>query len=67
MLYSIHFLRFIAVTAVVTIVIPASLTIGALIYVAIDRPLLKWLRRLLLQRTEPPRPVASHSAQKRTN
>ena len=34
------------------IVIPASLTLGALIYLAIDRPLLSYLRRMLLRRAE---------------
>jgi peptidoglycan/LPS O-acetylase OafA/YrhL len=38
--------------ALAAIVIPAALTLGALIYVAIDRPLLSRLRRMLLRRAE---------------
>jgi len=32
------------------VAIPASLAVGGLIYLAIDKPLLSWLRRMLLQR-----------------
>ena len=39
---------------VAAIGIPAALAIGALIYVVLDKPILAWLRRMLLHRGEDP-------------
>ena len=52
-----HRLIFAAIT------IPASLALGALMYLAVDKPLLRWLRRMLLPRVADRHlPAAAHSA-----
>jgi exopolysaccharide production protein ExoZ len=41
------------------IAIPAALAVGGLVYVALDKPLLGWLRRMLLHRTDDGRRVVA--------